>query len=77
MSFRYRQSRPTVAYRAGMIEGGSSIMAEKRLFLGVKRSVTGLCWEHRLNERQEMTALAIAQGHGVSDIVARVLAGRG
>ncbi len=52
-------------------------MAEKRLFLGVKRSVTGLCWEHRLNERQEMTALAIAQGHGVPDIVARVLAGRG
>ena len=50
---------------------------EKRIFLGVKRSATGLCWEHRLNERQEMTALAIAQGHGVPDIVARVLAGRG
>jgi len=38
--------------------------------------VTGLAWEHRLNERQENIALAIAQGHGVSDIVARVLAGR-
>ena len=52
-------------------------MADKRLFLGVKRSATGLCWEHRLTERQEMMALAIAQSHGVPDIVARVLAGRG
>lgn len=30
-----------------------------------------------MTERQDMTALAIAQGHGVPDIVARVLAGRG
>lgn len=51
--------------------------ADKRFFLGVRRSATGLAWEHRLNDRQEMTALAIAQGHGVPDIVARVLAGRG
>ena len=51
--------------------------AEKRLFLDVKRSATGHSWAHRLNERQEMLALAIAQGHGVPDIVARVLAGRG
>lgn len=50
---------------------------EKRIFLGVKRSATGHSWAHRLNERQEMLALAIAQGHGVPDIVARVLAGRG
>ena len=51
-------------------------MTGERLFLGVRRSVTGLAWEHRLSERQENIALAIAQGHGVSDIVARVLAGR-
>ena len=51
--------------------------AEKRIFLDVKRSATGHSWAHRLNERQEMLALAIAQGHGVPDIVARVLAGRG
>lgn len=50
--------------------------AEKRFFLGVRRSATGVAWVHRLNDRQEMTALAIAQGHGVPDIVARVLAGR-
>lgn len=51
--------------------------ADRRLFLGVRRSATGVSWEHRLTERQDMLALAIAQGHGVPDIVARVLAGRG
>jgi single-stranded-DNA-specific exonuclease len=50
---------------------------EKRFFLDVRRSAGGLAWTHRLSERQDMAALAIAQGHGVSDIVARVLAGRG
>jgi single-stranded-DNA-specific exonuclease len=49
----------------------------RRCFLEVRRSATGLAWEHRLDERGEMTALAIAQGHGVPDIVARILAGRG
>jgi single-stranded-DNA-specific exonuclease len=50
---------------------------ERRLFLDVRQSATGISWEHRLTERQDMVALAIAQGHGVPDIVARVLAGRG
>ncbi|TGQ69270.1 MAG: single-stranded-DNA-specific exonuclease RecJ [Mesorhizobium sp.] len=50
---------------------------ERRLFLDVRQSATGVSWEHRLTERQDMVALAIAQGHGVPDIVARVLAGRG
>jgi single-stranded-DNA-specific exonuclease len=49
----------------------------KRPFLNVRQSATGLSWEHRLTERQDIIALAIAQGHGVPDIVARVLAGRG
>lgn len=52
-------------------------MADKRLFLDVRRSATGIFWEHRLSDRQDMIALAIAQGYGVPDIVARVLAGRG
>ncbi len=52
-------------------------MTERRLFLDVRRSVTGHAWEHRLNERQENIALAMAQTHGVPDIVARVLVGRG
>jgi single-stranded-DNA-specific exonuclease len=51
--------------------------AEKRYFLDVRRSATGLSWQHRLNERQEASALAIAQSHGVPDLVARVLAARG
>src|SRR5690606_31544408 len=42
-----------------------------------KKSVNGLCWVHRLNLRDENIALAMAQAHGVPDIVARVLAGRG
>ncbi|BCH32926.1 single-stranded-DNA-specific exonuclease RecJ [Mesorhizobium sp. L-8-10] len=50
---------------------------DKRFFLDVRRSATGIAWEHRLNERQEMAALAIAQGHGTGDLLARVLAGRG
>ncbi|MER9465241.1 single-stranded-DNA-specific exonuclease RecJ [Mesorhizobium sp. M0482] len=50
---------------------------ERRFFLDVRQSATGVSWEHRLTERQDMAALAIAQGYGVPDIVARVLAGRG
>lgn len=43
----------------------------------MRKSATGLAWEHRLSERQEMAALAMVQGHGVPDIIGRVLAGRG
>lgn len=50
---------------------------ERRFFLDVRQSASGLAWSHRLDARQENTALAIAQAHGVPDIVARVLAGRG
>ena len=52
-------------------------MQDRRYFLDVRKSVTGLSWSHRLDFRQENAALAMAQGHGVPDIVARVLAGRG
>jgi single-stranded-DNA-specific exonuclease len=50
---------------------------DERLFLGVRQSARGMAWRHRLSERQEATALAIAQGNGMPDIVARVLAARG
>jgi single-stranded-DNA-specific exonuclease len=50
---------------------------DDRLFLGVRQSARGMAWRHRLSERQESVALAIAQGHGVPEIVARVLAARG
>jgi len=52
-------------------------MADRRYFLDVQKSVNGLAWVHRLGLREENTALAMAQAHGVPDIVARVLAGRG
>jgi single-stranded-DNA-specific exonuclease len=50
---------------------------DERLFLGVRQSARGMAWRHRLSERQEATALAIAQGSGMPEIVARVLAARG
>jgi single-stranded-DNA-specific exonuclease len=52
-------------------------MSERRFFLEVKQSATGLSWTHRLDARGENVALAIAQAHGIPDIVARVLVGRG
>lgn len=45
--------------------------------LGVERSASGRRWLRRLDETGERTALALAQRHGLPDIVARVLAGRG
>ncbi len=56
---------------------GSALTLERRHFFDVRRSVRGLAWEHRLDPRQENIALAIAQSHGVPDIVSRVLAARG
>ncbi len=52
-------------------------MSEKRIFLGVRRSANGCAWVHRLDQRQENVALQITQGHGMPDLVARILAGRG
>ncbi|RCS24527.1 single-stranded-DNA-specific exonuclease RecJ [Phyllobacterium salinisoli] len=52
-------------------------MISERLFLGVSQSVTGFKWTDRLGLREANTALAIAQNHGMPDLVARVLAGRG
>lgn len=49
----------------------------ERLFLNVRQSATGQKWVDRLGLREANTALAIAQNHDISDLVARVLAGRG
>ncbi len=46
-------------------------------FLGVEQSVTGRLWRDRLDARGSARALAIAQQHGISELLARVLAGRG
>jgi single-stranded-DNA-specific exonuclease len=48
-----------------------------RPFLGVERSALGRYWVERCTPAQGSIALAIAQSHGVPDILARVLAGRG
>jgi single-stranded-DNA-specific exonuclease len=46
-------------------------------FLGVERSLLGRCWRARLDWAGEAQAMAIAQAHGLDDVIARVLAGRG
>ena len=51
-------------------------MAENRFFLGVENSATGRAWRDRLDERGAARALAIAQRHGLPELLARVLAGR-
>jgi single-stranded-DNA-specific exonuclease len=48
-----------------------------RHFLGVERSVCGRAWRDRLDERAAAQALAITQRHGMPELLARILAGRG
>jgi single-stranded-DNA-specific exonuclease len=49
---------------------------DERGFLGVARSATGRVWRDRLDARGQAQALAIAQHHGLPELLARVLAGR-
>ena len=49
----------------------------RRPFLGVEQSARGRPWYARLDAAGEAAALAIAQRHGVPELLARVLAGRG
>src|SRR5687768_2427495 len=49
----------------------------RRTLLGVERSFAGRRWTERLDGASEAIALAIAQRHGLGDVLARVLAGRG
>jgi len=51
--------------------------AGPRAFLGVERSVCGRAWRDRLDERAAARALAIVQRHGIPELLARILAGRG
>ncbi|MCB1495158.1 MAG: single-stranded-DNA-specific exonuclease RecJ [Bauldia sp.] len=48
-----------------------------RAFLGVERSITGRRWVERLDAGAARLAQTIAQRHGTTEIVARILAGRG
>ncbi len=49
----------------------------QRAFLGVEQSVSGQRWVSRLDQAGQNRALAISQIHGYSDLLGRVLAGRG
>lgn len=48
-----------------------------RAFLGVERSASGQRWASRLDQAGQNRALATTQVHGLPDLIARVLAGRG
>jgi single-stranded-DNA-specific exonuclease len=52
-------------------------MSQPPAFLGIERSAKGRRWVDRMSPAQAQVALDIAQRHGVPDILARVLAGRG
>ena len=52
-------------------------LSAARAFLGVEHSVLGRPWRGRLDALGEARALAIAQVHGIGDLLSRVLAGRG
>ncbi len=54
-----------------------ALNSQERFFLGVERSVGGRAWRDRLDARGQAHALAIAQRHGLPELLARVLAGRG
>src|SRR5437868_1548690 len=54
-----------------------ALNSDERYFLGVERSVCGRAWRDRLDARGQALALAIAQRHGLPELLARVLAGRG
>jgi single-stranded-DNA-specific exonuclease len=55
----------------------SALHNEASPYLGVTRSVLGRAWSERCDAGRSTVALAIAQTHGLPDVLARVLAGRG
>lgn len=55
----------------------NAIPASAQAFLKVERSVLGRAWRDRLDPKGRALAEAIVQQHGLTDALARVLAGRG
>jgi single-stranded-DNA-specific exonuclease len=55
----------------------AAAVASEQFFLGVEQSATGRAWRDRLDARGQARAMAIAQRHGLPELLARVLAGRG
>ena len=60
-----------------MSESALALQEQHRPVLGVTRSALGRPWLDRLDPMQGAIATAIAQGHGLPDVLAKVLAGRG
>jgi single-stranded-DNA-specific exonuclease len=58
-------------------ESALTLHEQPRPVLGVTRSALARPWLDRLDPMRAAIATAIAQGHGVPDVLARVLAGRG
>jgi single-stranded-DNA-specific exonuclease len=67
----------TMPSSAAMPPSAGSVRPERRLFLGVERSATGRSWRDRLDERGSVRALDIVQRHGLPELLARIIAGRG
>src|SRR5712671_3801157 len=55
---------------------GMTILSSNRHFLGIERSATGRAWCDRLDDRGNARSLAIAQRHGMPELLARIVAGR-
>src|SRR5829696_10055979 len=55
----------------------SALSLQPRPFLGITNSVLGRAWHERCYASRAVMATAIAQTHGLPDVLARVLAGRG
>ncbi len=53
------------------------IVPQRRIVLGVERSLKGRSWASRLDEAGEAQAMAIAQLGGHGDLLSRILAARG
>jgi single-stranded-DNA-specific exonuclease len=54
-----------------------AVKSDERFFLGVAQSASQRAWRDRLDARGQARALTIAQRHGLPELLARVLAGRG
>ncbi len=75
-----KEPRRRGAQRDGMAMAAlpaAALKSSERFFLGVERSASGRTWRDRLDERGSARALTIAQRHGIPELLARVLAGRG
>ncbi|WP_180897437.1 single-stranded-DNA-specific exonuclease RecJ [Martelella soudanensis] len=59
-----------------MTDNAAQRKTTPRAFLGVEQSARGLRWVPRLGAAGENRALAMAQNHGLSELIARVLVGR-